>query len=620
MSQPTVCVVIPCFNHAQFLEECLTSLLEQTHSGWEAIVVDDASDDAELVRQIIATLADPRIRYLRHDTNKGLAASRNSGFRASSGEFILPVDGDDKLEPDCLERLWAVISNDPSIDCVYPDVRMFGRQDGVLTFHGPPAGKMLTRKEDTLPGAGALIRRGFWERIGGFDESHALRYGQEDFEFWIRAHKNGCRAIRVPEPLYLYRHTHTSMHTAALLHQDQISRHIYNRHKDIFDTPWEAKKFLSQSYAIASAAWQQKGVRKNSIALASKAFLISPSWGNYKFTLKSFLSPSQLRFFQRGEVRRRVPFLGYPLTGKARYNPFFIIGVARSGNTLLRRILTSHLDLYIPPETFVLGDCINKFKVYGRKMNWPDLVHFVLSQFEFHPEFHTFNVWLGPLANKLQTASPEQRNLAHILNSFFRYHGQHHGHSFVRWGDKTPLNSLDDDLARGERPKRIGAGLPDTLVRLKKVFPDAQFIHIYRDGCDVAYSHLRGGFYQELEEAAERWLHVIRQMRRFVRKYQDHAFEIRYEHLISDPENTIRSVCRFLEIEYQPTMLLPPENVNELGDIPEWFWHKQAGDKINPENSGKGRRYLSAKQREELQKIIGEELEFLGYPPCGPEN
>ena len=71
---------------------------------------------------------------------------------------------------------------------------------------------------------------------------------------------------------------------------------------------------------------------------------------------------------------------------------------------MFRRILTSHSGLHIPPETFVLGACIRKFRQHGRRMNWPDLVSLIMAEFEFHPEFHTFETWLGPLVEQLKEA------------------------------------------------------------------------------------------------------------------------------------------------------------------------------------------------------------------------
>ena len=313
-------------------------------------------------------------------------------------------------------------------------------------------------------------------------------------------------------------------------------------------------------------------------------------------------------------MRRRIRFLGYPLRGEERFRPFFIIGVGRSGNTLFRRILTAHSELHIPPETFVLGECIRKFKRYGRWLDWPDAVSLIMGLFAFHPEFHTFEMSLEPLVDRLTRASREKRNLAFILDGFYRYHAELNGRPKVRWGDKTPLNSLDDALFRGDWPRRIGRGVPQTLERLLRVFPDAQFLHIYRDGCDVASSFLRGGFVTSANEAGRRWLHTIRQTRRFVRNHAERCCEVRYEELVTRSAETIRSVCTFLGVELEPGMLSSEESAAELGDIPEWSWHSQAQQPINAANPGKGRRLFSSEEKEGLQGLIGAELESLGYP------
>jgi hypothetical protein len=248
-------------------------------------------------------------------------------------------------------------------------------------------------------------------------------------------------------------------------------------------------------------------------------------------------------------------------------------------------------------------------------MSWPDLVSWTLSRFVFHPEWHTFDMELGPLVRRLSDLPRPQRNLAALLDAFFRQHGEVRGISKPRWGDKTPLNSLDERAEKGKPLERLGEGTPRTLEALARVFPDARFIHIHRDGCDNVYSHLQGGFFSSAEDAARRWLHVVRQCRNFVARHPERSFTVRYEELVSEPERVVRGVCGFLGVDFEPAMLVSESSARTLGDVPEWTWHAQVQRPINAANPGKGRAHLTASEKQRLQDMLGRELESLGYPP-----
>jgi glycosyltransferase involved in cell wall biosynthesis len=594
-----VTLVIPCYNHAHYLKECLVSLREQTYAHWAAIVVDDYSSDYRAIAPILEELGDERIRVVRHERNRGLGASRNTGIRESDSPLVLPLDADDKLDPRALELLVPEFEKDSGIDCVYPDVMMFGRQEGLLVFPGPAPGKPVTHPEHTIPGAGTMMRRALWERMGGYDEAEALRHGREDFEFWIRAFSQGCRSKRVAHPLYLYRHAHTSMNVACKLQDHVVNQYIHDKHRTVFKDSEEARHFLSNGYWSASAASYDRGQQLRALRLASKAFQIDPTREALRRVARAAIPPSLNERLESGELRPRLPFVGYPLRGEDRHRPFFIIGVARSGNTLFRRTLTAHSALHVPPETFVLGQCIAKYRKYRRKLSWSDLVHVVLGEFEFHHEYHTIDLWLGPLANKLRDAPRRRRNLANILNGFYRYHAERSGEpEATRWGDKTPLNSL----------------YRSTLEGLAEVFPDAQFIHIYRDPVDVIYSHIAGGFMRTAEEASQRWRKMMRNVKGFMAAHPGMCHEVSYETLVSEPEPTLRGVCEFMEIDFEPQMISSEKNADQLGDVPAWFWHENVTRPINQKSVGKGRSFFSNADRQVIRSIAGADMARLGYP------
>ena len=289
-------------------------------------------------------------------------------------------------------------------------------------------------------------------------------------------------------------------------------------------------------------------------------------------------------------------FRRHPLHKRENYRPFFIIGSGRSGNTLLRRILYSHPQIYIPPETYVLGKVITLFGRY-RIMHWKDLVHLVLAAFEYHPEFKTFELSLRPLATQLLDTPKADRSLAYLLNAFYRFVAASHGKPEARWGDKTPMNTFH-------------------LEKLLSVFPDAQFIHIIRDGCDVAVSYYKAGLYNDVLSAADRWLVSVKKARLFTQQHPKSVLEVRYEQLVTHPELVVKNICNFMNIEFHEEMLISHLDAASMGDVPLHSHHQQTMKPISTSNIGKGRQQLTEDEKQLMQKKIGKYLHQLGYPPC----
>jgi hypothetical protein len=288
----------------------------------------------------------------------------------------------------------------------------------------------------------------------------------------------------------------------------------------------------------------------------------------------------------------------HPVKSDERYQPFFIIGSGRSGNTLLRRLLNNHSALTIPPETYVLGKVIKRFR-QNSGMRWADLVEYIFSAFEFHPEFKTFGFSLRTLVNELKNSPINNRNLAYILNRFYHYYCRQSGNSCVRWGDKTPMNTF-------------------CLERIISVFPDARFIHILRDGCDVVSSYIDAGIYKSFEEAALRWGDSIELVENFYKHHPAAGTIVRYEELVSDPENTLTNICAFLGVDFEENMLQETTDVNRIrmGDVEIHAHHANVLKPVNMDSIGKGRARLSADQKAVIDKIIGLHLKRLGYERC----
>lgn len=198
-----VSVVIPAFNQAAYLGDALDSLLAQTLSRWECVVVDDGSSDETPAVVEGYARRDSRIRYARQ-ANAGPSAARNAGLALATGEFVQFLDADDVLGPRKLERHVRVLGENPSADLVYGRSRYFS---GPASDVPSQPGNCFTDPDRPTPsGSGVpltaallgdnpivieapLFQRALVVRVGAFDPT--LRK-MEDWEFWLRCALGGA--------------------------------------------------------------------------------------------------------------------------------------------------------------------------------------------------------------------------------------------------------------------------------------------------------------------------------------------------------------------------------------------------------------------------------------------
>ncbi len=133
---------------------------------------------------------------------------------------------------------------------------------------------MLVRQ--WLPGAGALTRRSLWEQAGGYSEARQLKFGNEDWEFWIRAAKVGLRAAHVPEPLYRYRRQSHGMDARLRFHEHKTREYIYREHRPLFDRYHAGDPFRPEGYHWAAAASLRNGRWARAFRLAVRGLALDP--------------------------------------------------------------------------------------------------------------------------------------------------------------------------------------------------------------------------------------------------------------------------------------------------------------------------------------------------------
>ncbi len=197
---PAVSVVIPTRNRPRQVTRAVRSALAQTCADLEILVVDDASTDD--VGAVLAPLAEPRLRVLRHDRRRGACAARNTGIAAARGRFVALLDDDDEWLPGKLaaqvERFTASAAD---VGLVYCGVEVVSEATGEVQRRSLPTGAPPTYAEllrSTGFGASAaLVRRECFADVGGFDEALA---GAQDRDMWSRIAKR-YRLDYVPEAL-----------------------------------------------------------------------------------------------------------------------------------------------------------------------------------------------------------------------------------------------------------------------------------------------------------------------------------------------------------------------------------------------------------------------------------
>lgn len=229
--QPKVSVVIPCYNHAVYLPEAVASVMAQTYSNWECLIINDGSPDhTETVGKQLAS-SDSRIHY-HYKTNGGLSNARNFGIEKAKGEYILTLDADDKFEAVFLQEAVAILEQNENVGVVTCWGYRFVNNMKYDLFK-PIGGNVENFLFFSSASGNSLFRKKCWEEVGGYDET--MRKGYEDWEFYLRLTAKGWSVQVIESPLFNYRQHKNSMRIEAQnLYDLEIKQYFFKKHKNLY--------------------------------------------------------------------------------------------------------------------------------------------------------------------------------------------------------------------------------------------------------------------------------------------------------------------------------------------------------------------------------------------------
>lgn len=268
-SSPLISIVLPTYNGARYLAQSIQSCLDQTYTNWELIIVDDASTDE--TPQIIAhfTASDPRIRSVRHETNRKLPNALNTGFAESRGEFLTWTSDDNYYLPHALETMANFLLSNLDVGLVYSDYTLVeeSKEDRKIRVKEPEALPF-----STIVGPCFLYRRKVYETIGNYNSDAFL---SEDYDYWLRVSSKFLMES-LHENLYYYR-AHVNSLTESRRNDAQIS--VYETRKRNFpNLLWLRQNRRLSVKAYTRLAWDARALNRplEFYKFLLKAFFVSP--------------------------------------------------------------------------------------------------------------------------------------------------------------------------------------------------------------------------------------------------------------------------------------------------------------------------------------------------------
>ncbi len=270
-NQPLVSIIIPAYNAELYIAETINSIVFQTHSNWELIIVNDGSKD-KTEGIIQSFLKDKRIQY-HYQENAGVSVARNNGYHFSSGKYVAFLDADDLWVPHRLKKMLEKFQQEASLGLVHSYMQIINENsERQQEFHKGKEGHLLESlllwNGCNIPAPSSiLVKREVLERVGGFDKDLSTAADQEFFFRVANSYKVGmCKEV-----LGLYRVHGNNMHqNVSNMEKDHIRAYQKAKEYGLFKSKKFQRNCFSNLYLILAGSWWVNGNNK----LRSAYFMI----------------------------------------------------------------------------------------------------------------------------------------------------------------------------------------------------------------------------------------------------------------------------------------------------------------------------------------------------------
>ena len=286
MTQPTVAVIVTCYNQERYIRQALDSIITQTQLPAEIVVIDGFSHDRS-VAAIEEWMAETgtSITFIAHDRNYGLCATLNQAMGLITSEFVVTLYGDDWLEPDRLETQTPILAQAADDVCmVVSSMREVDRRGVPVVTHDfrdrvEPLAQLVPAErvarlvaENTIPSPAVMLRAAHVREVGGYDESLTF----DDYDMWMRL-LSRYTLVYDPSIVVNYRVLEQSLSRSTARHGDFLlseAKMIF-KHRDLTPT---INRTIRDRLLVSGQKLAERGDTVRLRALLKMLRSIDPTW------------------------------------------------------------------------------------------------------------------------------------------------------------------------------------------------------------------------------------------------------------------------------------------------------------------------------------------------------